>query len=57
VPYDEVYLTGPRITLWFAALIVVSASAYGFKTLRWREAEEGVPVDLPEIPAEEPAHA
>jgi MFS family permease len=57
VPYDEVYLTGPRITLWFAALIVVSASAYGFKTLRWREAEAGVPVDLPETPAEEPANA
>jgi len=56
VPYDEVYLTGPRITLWFAALVVISAAVYGFKTLRWREAEQGVAIDVPDTSAEEPAH-
>jgi dTMP kinase len=55
VPYDEVYLTGPRITLWIAAVIVLSAAVYAFTTLRWREAERGIPVDLTE-PAEEPSH-
>ncbi len=40
VPYDEVYLTGPRITLWVGSLIVIGAAVYGFKTLNWRQAEE-----------------
>ena len=44
VPYDEVYLTGPRITLWIASLIVIAAAVYAFKTLNWRQAEEGEPV-------------
>ena len=56
VPYDDVYLTGPRITLWIASAIVLSAAVYAFTTLHWREAEQGVPVDLPPT-AEEPAHA
>ena len=43
VPYDEVYLTGPRITLWVGSLIVMAAAVYGFKTLNWRQAEECVP--------------
>ena len=47
VPYDEVYLTGPRMTLWFAAAIVVAAAVYAFRTLHWREAEVGI------TPAEE----
>ena len=56
VPYDSVYLTGPRITLWIASAIVLSAAVYAFTTLHWREAEQGLPVDLPEV-AEQPAHA
>ncbi|NTU71594.1 MAG: MFS transporter [Coriobacteriia bacterium] len=50
VPYDEVYLTGPRITLWVASAIVIAAAAYAFKTLDWRQAEQC------ELPAEEAAH-
>ena len=57
VPYDSVYLTGTRITLWIAAAIVLSAAVYAFRTLRWREAEQGVPVDLPDTPAHEPVNA
>jgi MFS family permease len=45
VPYDEVYLTGPRITLWVGSLIVIGAAIYGFKTLNWRQAEECAPVE------------
>ena len=55
VPYDEVYLTGPRITLWIASLIVIAAAVYAFKTLNWRQAEEGEPVSG-EL-AKEAAHA
>lgn len=44
VPYDEVYLTGPRITLWVAAAIVVAAAVYAFRTLDWRRAEKCRPI-------------
>ncbi len=54
VPYDEVYLTGPRITLWVASAIVIAAAVYAFRTLRWREAEAAKPVTV-EL-AEETAH-
>lgn len=47
VPYDELYLTGPRITLWAASVIVIAAAVYAFRTLDWRRAEA----------AEEPADA
>ena len=40
VPYDDVYLTGPRITLWVASMIVIGAAIYAFRTLNWRQAEE-----------------
>ena len=43
VPYDDVYLTGPRITLWVASAIVLGAAAFAFKTLDWRQAEECAP--------------
>ena len=42
VPYDEVYLSGPRITLWVASMVVIGAAIYAFRTLNWREAEECV---------------
>ena len=48
VPYDEVYLTGPRITLWVASAIVLAAAGYAFKTLHWREAEECVAITCEE---------
>jgi hypothetical protein len=38
-----VYLTGPRITLWVASLIVMGAAVYAFMTLDWRQAEEAEP--------------
>jgi dTMP kinase len=44
VPYDAVYLTGPRMTLWFASAIVIGAALFAFKTLRWREAEQGIAI-------------
>lgn len=59
VPYDEVYLTGPRITLWFASLVVLGAAAYAFKTLDWRRADAAVtPVGVsPSEPGKEAARA
>jgi dTMP kinase len=40
LPYDQLYLTGPRITLWFSGLIVLAASVYAFRTLQWRKCED-----------------
>jgi dTMP kinase len=40
LPYDELYLTGPRITLWFSSAIVLAAAVYAFRTLQWRQCEE-----------------
>jgi hypothetical protein len=57
VPYDAVYLTGPRMTLWFASLIVISAAIFAFVTLRWREAEQGIAVDAPVPTVQEPTDA
>ena len=39
IPYDQLYLTGPRITLWFSATIVLAAAVYAFRTLEWRQCE------------------
>jgi len=38
---SSVTLTGSRLTLQFASLIVIAAAVYGFRTLKWRECEEG----------------
>lgn len=43
VPYDDVYLSGPRITLWVASMVVIGAAIYAFRTLNWRQAEECPP--------------
>ncbi len=40
IPYNELYVTGPRITLWLSSLIVLGAAVYAFRTLEWRRCED-----------------
>ena len=40
IPYNQLYITGPRITLWLASFIVLGAAVYAFRTLEWRQCEE-----------------
>ncbi|MBN2822435.1 MAG: MFS transporter [Coriobacteriia bacterium] len=41
LPLDQVWLSGPRLTLLFASLLVIAAAVYAYRTLNWRGAEEG----------------
>ncbi|MDO9556469.1 MAG: MFS transporter [Coriobacteriia bacterium] len=40
LPLDQVWLSGPRLTLLLASLLVMAAAVYAYRTLNWRGAEE-----------------
>ncbi|MDZ4655615.1 MAG: MFS transporter [Coriobacteriia bacterium] len=39
---SDVWLSGPRLTLLLASLLVLAAAVYAYRTLNWRGAEEDV---------------
>jgi hypothetical protein len=42
---DPSWFTGPRVTLQIASLIVLGAAYYAYRTLNWRVAETGEPIE------------